>query len=67
MAFSHPFPEEIETTASNYMRTELIFSYPLDTYFSIAAPIPYILTNSKTLQGSPPPPLLSTNARQSTS
>lgn len=61
MAFSHPSPEEIETIASKYIKMEFIFSNPLDTYFSRGTTVPYIPTNSKTLQGSPPPPLLSTN------
>lgn len=43
MAFSHPYPEEIETTASKYIKTEFIISNPLDVYFSVIAPVPHIL------------------------
>lgn len=43
MAFSHQSPEEIETTASKYVKTEFIFSNPLDIYLNITAPVPYIL------------------------
>jgi len=42
-AFSHPSPEEIKTTASKYMKTEFIFSNPLDIHFCITAPARYIL------------------------
>lgn len=43
MAFSHPSPEEIESTASKYIKMEFIFSDSLDIYFNITAPVLYIL------------------------
>lgn len=43
MVFCHPLPEEIVTTASKYIKTEFIFSNPLDVYFRITAAVPHIL------------------------
>lgn len=31
-----------ETTSSEYIKTEFIFTNPLDNYFHITAPVPYI-------------------------
>lgn len=42
-AFCHTLLEEIVITASKYIKTEFIFSNPLDIYFRITAAVPHIL------------------------